>query len=186
MNQVQLIGNLTRAVEIKQYGHEEDRVFGRTRVRGPGRDAVRGRLRGPVARPVGGDPSRPAPGRGWRGGGRRRGPGAGAGVAAHAARPRHAGPVPGQQVEGGGPAPAEPGMEARPGLARRMEGAGGHDRERPATPARGDRAGAQRLGQPVVRPWPDPHARRHRPAAGRPPLRGLRAGPGLRPGSCRW
>ena len=32
MNQVQLIGNLTRAVEIKQYGHGEDQVFGRTMV----------------------------------------------------------------------------------------------------------------------------------------------------------
>jgi single-stranded DNA-binding protein len=32
MNQVQLIGNLTRAVEIKQYGATEDKVFGRTMV----------------------------------------------------------------------------------------------------------------------------------------------------------
>ena len=32
MNQVQLIGNLARAVEIKQYGTEEEKVYGRTLI----------------------------------------------------------------------------------------------------------------------------------------------------------
>src|SRR5215471_1730559 len=32
MNLVQMIGNLARAVEIKQYGTEEDKVYGRTLI----------------------------------------------------------------------------------------------------------------------------------------------------------
>ena len=32
MNLVQMIGNLARAVEIKQYGAEEDKVYGRTLI----------------------------------------------------------------------------------------------------------------------------------------------------------